>query len=213
MPRRRKLIDYPPTADEVLLVPQKAIAGPAPALPNRSPKSQPKAKRKPKKQTPYEVDIRALEPFGGREDLLVRTALVRPRGYNPRKAPYLRSPAQTAALCMHMIDYDDEYYVVIALASSGQVRAMYEAAKGGQSSAQVGLRDILKIPLLAGGQGVITVHNHPSGDPLPSFEDREMHKVVREGLECIGSPLLDFIIVGRDGYYSDVDKIVTPWSA
>jgi DNA repair protein RadC len=210
MAKRRKIRDFPSVADEVLLVPQRAIAGPAPAMPNRSRKS--KKGPMPKKRTPYEIDIGSLEPFGGREDLMVRTALVRPRNYSPRKAPYLDSPGKTAALCMHMIDYDDEYYVVISLSARNQVRAIYEAAKGGGSSAAVDLRSILKIPLLTGGAGVVTVHNHPSGEPYPSHEDVVMHERVKEGLQCVGAPLLDYVIVARDGYYSSLDERVTSWA-
>ena len=49
---------------------------------------------------------------------------------------------------------------------------------------------------------VVLVHNHPSGDPSPSREDREVSaRLVRAG-ELLGIPLLDHVIVATGGYFS-----------
>jgi DNA repair protein RadC len=49
---------------------------------------------------------------------------------------------------------------------------------------------------------VVLVHNHPSGDPTPSREDREItERLVRAG-DLLGIPVLDHVIVAERGYAS-----------
>jgi DNA repair protein RadC len=63
-------------------------------------------------------------------------------------------------------------------------------------------REILKRALLANAAGVILYHNHPSGDPSPSREDREFTRRLAAAAESVGLRLLDHIVVGREGCVS-----------
>lgn len=48
--------------------------------------------------------------------------------------------------------------------------------------------------------GVFLVHNHPSGDPTPSRQDRKLTRdIARAGL-LLGYPLVDHVVVARRGY-------------
>jgi len=54
--------------------------------------------------------------------------------------------------------------------------------------------------------GVIFAHNHPSGDPVPSDEDRRITCRLEEVGRILGIPMLDHVIVGAEGsYYSFAD--------
>jgi DNA repair protein RadC len=54
--------------------------------------------------------------------------------------------------------------------------------------------------------GVIFAHNHPSGDPHPSDEDRRITGRLEEVGRILGIPLLDHVIIGSDSdYYSFAD--------
>ena len=48
------------------------------------------------------------------------------------------------------------------------------------------------------------MHNHPSGDPAPSHEDRECTNRLVEAAKILGIRVLDHIIFGTD-YYSFAD--------
>jgi DNA repair protein RadC len=50
------------------------------------------------------------------------------------------------------------------------------------------------------------VHNHPSGDPQPSQEDRTLTARLAEAGKLLGIQVLDHIIVGRDTYMSFADE-------
>ena len=49
---------------------------------------------------------------------------------------------------------------------------------------------------------LILVHNHPSGDPEPSEEDRLLTRRMEEAGKLIGIRLLDHIIIGDASYVS-----------
>src|SRR5512138_416678 len=49
---------------------------------------------------------------------------------------------------------------------------------------------------------VIMVHNHPSGDPSPSPEDREVTRRLRAAGGIVGIPVLDHVIIGDRTFYS-----------
>lgn len=63
-------------------------------------------------------------------------------------------------------------------------------------------REILKRALLQNAAGMILYHNHPSGDPSPSREDREFTRRLASAGETIGCRLLDHVVVGREGCVS-----------
>ena len=66
-------------------------------------------------------------------------------------------------------------------------------------------REVFKPAILANAAAIIVLHNHPSGDPTPSREDREITDRLRSCGEMLGVPLLDHIVMGADGYYSFAD--------
>jgi DNA repair protein RadC len=74
--------------------------------------------------------------------------------------------------------------------------------RGTLDRAVVEPREILKRALLVNAAGVILYHNHPSGDPAPSREDREFTRRLAVASESVGVRLLDHIVVGRSGCVS-----------
>jgi DNA repair protein RadC len=74
-----------------------------------------------------------------------------------------------------------------------------EIYRGTLDRAVVEPREILKRALLCNAVGVILYHNHPSGDPTPSREDREFTRRLASAAESIGLRLLDHIVVAARG--------------
>ncbi len=56
-------------------------------------------------------------------------------------------------------------------------------------------RDVFKAACLSNANALIVAHNHPSGDPTPSGEDRALSNRLRQAGELLGVTLLDFLIV------------------
>ena len=62
-----------------------------------------------------------------------------------------------------------------------------------------------KPAILSNAAALIFGHNHPSGDPAPSPEDRTMTARLVECGKLLGIQVLDHIIVGDGRYYSFAD--------
>ncbi|HTR02495.1 MAG TPA: DNA repair protein RadC [Thermoanaerobaculia bacterium] len=74
--------------------------------------------------------------------------------------------------------------------------------RGTLDRAVVEPREILRRALVGRAAAVILYHNHPSGDPTPSREDREFTRRLASASESVGVRLLDHIVVGREGCVS-----------
>ena len=63
-------------------------------------------------------------------------------------------------------------------------------------------REIFKYAYLNSASSIVCIHNHPSGNVLPSKEDIRFTKAIKEIGDTFGIPMVDHIIVGDNGYYS-----------
>ncbi|HEX9688220.1 MAG TPA: DNA repair protein RadC [Thermoanaerobaculia bacterium] len=77
-----------------------------------------------------------------------------------------------------------------------------EIYRGTLDRAVVEPRELLKRALLANAAAFIVYHNHPSGDPAPSREDREFTRRLASAADLVGLRLLDHVVVGREGCVS-----------
>ena len=73
---------------------------------------------------------------------------------------------------------------------------------GGEHSSLIDVNLIFKKALACGAKKIICLHNHPSGNPIPSNEDIAITSKIRNIGELINIELLDHIIVGYGDYFS-----------
>ena len=62
-------------------------------------------------------------------------------------------------------------------------------------------REIIKHAILSGALNVVLVHNHPSGDPTPSPEDKNLTRTLSEACKAVDMRVLDHVIIGEHGKY------------
>jgi DNA repair protein RadC len=75
-------------------------------------------------------------------------------------------------------------------------------SQGTLTASLVHPREVFRPALRECAAALVLVHNHPSGDPTPSREDREItERLVRAG-EILGVPVLDHVVVAERGYSS-----------
>lgn len=75
-------------------------------------------------------------------------------------------------------------------------------SQGTLTASLVHPREVFRPALREPAAAVVLVHNHPSGDPTPSQEDREITaRLVRAG-QLLGVPVLDHVVVAERGYTS-----------
>ncbi|KUK20352.1 JAB domain-containing protein, partial [Pseudothermotoga lettingae] len=61
---------------------------------------------------------------------------------------------------------------------------------------------IFRIAIRSNATSIIVVHNHPSGDPSPSAEDKKATEMLISAGDILGIEIIDHLIVGRERYYS-----------
>ncbi|MBY0248594.1 MAG: hypothetical protein K2Q17_13090 [Nitrospiraceae bacterium] len=67
-------------------------------------------------------------------------------------------------------------------------------------------REVFKPAILLNSAAIICAHNHPSGDPEPSSEDRVLTARLRQAGDLIGITVLDHVILGDDRTFSFADQ-------
>ncbi len=79
-------------------------------------------------------------------------------------------------------------------------------SEGSVNQSVVHPREVMIPAIKESASSIVLLHNHPSGDPVPSAADIEItHRVNKTG-EIIGIKLIDHIIIGHDDFYSFADQ-------
>ena len=95
-----------------------------------------------------------------------------------------------------------EAFMVIYLDVKNHVLDQEVLHEGTVDRAIVYPRRVLESAIKHNAVGLILSHNHPSGDPAPSQEDKQLTRSVIEAARTIEIRVLDHVIVGRNGYFS-----------
>lgn len=95
-----------------------------------------------------------------------------------------------------------EQFLVVLLNSKNRVIGTEVVSEGSLTGSVVHPREVFQPAILQHAAAIVVSHNHPSGDPHPSREDKEITKMLVEAGKIIGIPVLDHIVIGDGTYYS-----------
>src|SRR5947208_3230055 len=125
--------------------------------------------------------------------------LVREPGTMTRPPVKIRGPVDVRRLLIERVRVlDQEAFYIVALDSQSQVRAVHEVTRGTLNSSLVHPREVFRAGILAGAAGIIVVHNHPSGDPTPSADDRSVTRQLVDAGRLLDVPCYDHVILAGD---------------
>lgn len=93
----------------------------------------------------------------------------------------------------------ETFYLLCLNAQNQRVGRAVLVAKGTVNSVVVHPRDVFRPAVVRNATAVLVAHNHPSGDCKPSKEDRELTGRLQSAGAVLGIPLLDHLIIGRNG--------------
>jgi DNA repair protein RadC len=121
--------------------------------------------------------------------------------------PQLRG-SETAANLLRTVlaDVDREHFVVLLLDRKNRLIGVNTVSIGSLTASVVHPREVFKPAILANAAAIICGHNHPSGDPQPSQEDRLITRRLVLAGEAVGIRILDHIIIGEQGHFSFADE-------
>lgn len=95
-----------------------------------------------------------------------------------------------------------ERFFVLLL--DGRHRLLREVviSQGTLTASLVHPREVFRPALREAAAAIVLVHNHPSGDPTPSTEDREITARLADAGALVGIPVLDHVVVAERGWSS-----------
>ncbi len=104
---------------------------------------------------------------------------------------------------------DREQFWALMLDRKNSLIGVNLVAQGSLSETVVVPREVLKPAILLSSAALVVLHNHPSGDPTPSPEDRSCTARLTEACNLVGIRLLDHVIIGQSDYFSFTDAQMT----
>lgn len=130
----------------------------------------------------------------------------------PSDRTRIRGPADVYERCApSMRDALQEEFRVLLVNTQHAVMREVVVTQGILDASVVHPREVFKAAVVESAAAVILVHNHPSGDPTPSPEDRDVTRQLVEAGRILGIPVLDHVIIGDARYVSLVEAgIMTP---
>jgi len=131
----------------------------------------------------------------------LETKLVRSRGWDPSLELKIRSPQDVVEVSRKLEGSDRERLLVLYLNASNDVIGIQQMVIGTRETALVPADALIRAAILANAGGIIIVHNHPSGNPEPSFDDIHLAKTLKEAGKLFDITLLDHVIIGEGGRY------------
>jgi len=122
------------------------------------------------------------------------------------KGEKITSPETVIKLMGEEGKADREAFWVLHLNTRNKIIEKELVSLGIADSSLVHPREVFKKAILNGAVSIITVHNHPSGDPTPSEEDIEIWARLEKAGKIIGIEVIDNIIITPKGeYYSQLE--------
>lgn len=172
-----------------------------------------------------DLSLSLLDRFGSLSGLEAAsvTEICEIKGMGPAKAAQLKAALEIARrldrdgpknpvfhggsdvyhyLAPAMTGLPHEEFRVLLLDMKNRLMREITISKGTLSGTSVDPREVFSAAVRERAAALVCGHNHPSGDPSPSPEDRRITAQLQESGRVLGIPLLDHVVVGRAGYYS-----------
>lgn len=103
------------------------------------------------------------------------------------------------------IDIYESAFIILLNRASNTI-GWAKISQGGVAGTIVDIKIVCKYAIDSLASNVIFVHNHPSGNTMPSPDDDRLTKRMKDALGILDVRLLDSIILTSDNYYSFNDE-------
>jgi DNA repair protein RadC len=122
---------------------------------------------------------------------------------SPEERAQIRSPSDAANLVMsEMSLLPQEHLRVMLLDTKNRVLATPTVYVGSLNTSLIRVGELFREAIRANCASLIVLHNHPSGDPIPSPEDVAVTQQIVEAGRLVDVEVLDHLIIGRQRFVS-----------
>lgn len=112
-------------------------------------------------------------------------------------------------VCKPLAAEENEHLILVTLNSAHAVTGVHWLCSGCDTSVTFSIKQIARQAVICNACAVGIIHNHPSGNPMPSTADIKNTGELRDALRLFDIALLDHIIISDGRYYSFSDETVT----
>jgi DNA repair protein RadC len=130
----------------------------------------------------------------------------------PLRRIEVSNPRAVYEFLLSRVAQDQEQFMVIYVTAKNQVIDVETITRGTLTWSPVHPREVFKSAITRCAHAIILAHNHPSGDPTPSREDREVTRRFIEVGKIVGIEILDHLVIGKGRYVSFREKGLAEWS-
>jgi DNA repair protein RadC len=137
------------------------------------------------------------------ETTLIREVAVSYRGAHRKVESPLRSPADVVHFVRRTVSEDArEHFLAIYLDGRHRPIGFQTVSVGTATASLIHPREVFQPAIGIGAVALIAAHNHPSSDPSPSAEDREVTERLIKAGNLLGIELVDHLVVAGFGFTS-----------
>jgi len=130
---------------------------------------------------------------------------------NPSQRPKITCSQDSYAVLLQSWDENKLEFVeqakVMLLNRANRVLGICDLSTGGVAGTVVDPKLVFIAALKANASSIILAHNHPSSNLNPSETDIKLTRKIKEAGNFLDMPVLDHIIVTKEGYYSFADNL------
>lgn len=138
------------------------------------------------------IELKAMMEFGSR----IHQSL------QPKYGKIRSSMDLAHQLMEELKDYQQEHLICLYLNTKNEIVHRQTLFIGSLNQSIAHPREIFRGAVRHSAARIILVHNHPSGDPTSSANDREFTKRLKACGDMMGIELLDHLIIGHEKYVS-----------
>ena len=126
---------------------------------------------------------------------------------NEGERPIIESDGDAARLVgPEMALLTQEQMRVLLLNTKNKVIHQCIIYQGSVNTMNIRNAEILRPAVIENAPSIIVVHNHPSGDPTPSFEDMQSTRHMLEAARLLDIEILDHLVIGRNGTHVSMKR-------
>ena len=101
-----------------------------------------------------------------------------------------------------LIHLKTEKLKLVILNNSNEILKIQNITEGNSNMVAADAKNILPEVIKMQAPKIILLHNHPSGNPIPSKSDIDFTKRMKQACELLGVQLIDHIVIAENGYTS-----------
>lgn len=152
------------------------------------------------------LELCAEKGIGEAKAAQIKAALelgTRLSAFAPDAKPVVRTPDDVAGLVLTEMSLLTEEHVRVALLDArNRVLGIPTVYVGSVHTTNVRIGELLSDAVRVKAAAIVLLHNHPSGDPVPSEADVKMTRSLRESARLMDIDLFDHIVIAGGRYAS-----------